>query len=237
MTKFVILPLRILQIYLAIYVHYLWHCHFLGVYAERFLLSLRLSQWAVGTLCHSKCRQTTAHTMEKKKLCDFALMLLWRVPVSTVTCRGRSCMQRSHRSTLKLQSICYIFVVLPGVQRSYIWPARTWTWSTAQPWILVKLSHDHTCVSSDLHIHEFGLLHNGVHTWDYLLERWRCLFIGTRMELSISFIDLIHSSIQYMHTKVCRYALNDCMHSRVFKDDRSLCEHLTHSWYAHAFSH
>ena len=66
MTKFVILPLRILQVYLAIYVHYLWHCHFLGVYAERFLLSLRLSQWAVWTLCHSKCRQTTAHTMEKK---------------------------------------------------------------------------------------------------------------------------------------------------------------------------
>ena len=124
-------------------------------------------------------------------------MHLWKVPVSTVTCHGRSCMRRSHRSTLKLQSICYIFVVLPGVQRSYIWPARTWTWSTAQPWILVKLSQDHMCVPCDFYIHAYGLLHNGVHTWDYLLERWQCLYIGTRMEFSISFSDLIHSSIQY----------------------------------------
>ena len=121
-------------------------------------------------------------------------------------------------------------MVLGGFKCSYIWPARTWTWSTAQPWILVKLSHDHTCVSSDLHIHEFGLLHNGVHTWDYLLERWRCLFIGTRMELSISFIDLIHA-----YEGLSANALNDCMWAEAFKgwqvmlrtlDTLMMCSHI-----------
>ena len=48
-------------------------------------------------------------------------------------------------------------------------------------WIL----QGHTCVLGGLHIHAYGLLHNGVHMRDYLPGRWQCL--GIQMELFISF--------------------------------------------------
>ena len=161
-------------------------------------------------LCHLERCQTTALTAEKKGLfmgyCTDAQMkkyayfcAFWpcQPQSQTVTCLGRSCMQRSHWSTLKLQSICHVFMVLSGVQRSYIWTARTWTWSTAQPWLLAKLSHALTCMSSNLHIDAYGLLYNEVHTRHYLWGQWWwCLCIGTWMELSISFSNLIHLYIQ-----------------------------------------
>ena len=51
------------------------------------------------------------------------------------------------------------------------------------------ISYGHTFVPGvlpgGLHIHTCGLFHNGLHTREYLLGRWRCL--GMRIELFISF--------------------------------------------------
>ena len=50
------------------------------------------------------------------------------------------------------------------------------------------------------------------------------VYVGTQMELTISFSDLIHA---YKGLSV--NALNDYMRTRVLKDDRSRCKHQTHN--------
>ena len=45
--------------------------------------------------------------------------------------------------------------------------------------------HKAADVLGGLHIHAYGLFHNGVHMRDYLLGRWQCL--GIQMELFIFF--------------------------------------------------
>ena len=100
--------------------HYLWHRRFLG-------LAMQNNFWWANELCESYAIRSVVKQQlilwRKKALrgilhwCSYEeICLLLRFPilsaaVSTVTCRGRSCMQRSYWSTLKLQSICRAFMV------------------------------------------------------------------------------------------------------------------------------
>ena len=116
------------------------------------------------------------------------------VAAFVVTCCDRSSAAKSHFNSLNCNvSRIYPWCWLPhSIQLPY--PARTWRWRTKRamsfgwlrtygygPWI----SQGRTCVLGGLHIHAYGLSHNGVHMRDYLLGRWRCLRM--QMELFISF--------------------------------------------------
>ena len=105
--------------------------------------------------------------------------------VFVVTCRDRSSAAKSHFNGLNCNvSRIYPWYWLPhSVQIPYL--ARTWTRRIKRAMSFGWISQGRTCVLGGLHIHAYGLSHNGVHMRDYLLGRWRCL--GMQMELFISF--------------------------------------------------
>ena len=114
---------------------------------------------------------------------QYSLILLqsspWQVAIGAVQQNPISIAQ----TAMYLESIHGIYWLPHSVQIPY--PARTWTWRTKRAMSFGWISQGHTCVLGGLHIHAYGLLHNGVHMRDYLFGRWRCL--GIQMELFIFF--------------------------------------------------